>query len=158
LYSFDRLLMAFPPLRSPGVTLMAILASAGCLMAATFSQAPARAASPTTGSKGADVYCFMRTNGNGHDVSWAAAYAVIKRQSSGVFKTSPEHAAVLITETVVEDPGTYTDCGRFLGDLYNRDRPPGPAPAGLDSNPSYGGATGAAPSNSGLTRSERYGY
>ena len=47
-----------------------------------------------------------------------AAYAVIKRQSASVFKTSPEHAAVMITEAAVADPGKYNDCGRYLGDLY----------------------------------------
>ena len=68
--------------------------------------------------KGAQVYCFMRSNGNPHNVSWEAAYALIKRQKSGVFKTSPEHAAVMITEAVVDEPGTYPDCGRYLGDLF----------------------------------------
>ena len=58
-------------------------------MAAAAPIPSARAASPTTGSKGADIYCFMRTNGNSHEVSWEAAYAVIKRQSIGLFKTSP---------------------------------------------------------------------
>ena len=35
-----------------------------------------------------------------------------------MFKTSPQHAAVMITETVVEEPGSYPDCGRYLGDLF----------------------------------------
>ena len=70
------------------------------------------------GAKGAQVYCFMRNNGNNHQVSWDAAYALIKRQSASLFKTSPEHAAVMITEAVVQNPGTYPDCGRFLGDLF----------------------------------------
>jgi hypothetical protein len=35
-----------------------------------------------------------------------------------MFKTSPEHAAVMITEAVVEDPGSYPDCGQYLGDLF----------------------------------------
>ena len=73
-----------------------------------------------TEQKGAQVYCFMRSSGNAHEVSWNAAYALIKRQSAGVFKTSPEHAAVMITETVVEEPGSYPDCGRYLGDLFGR--------------------------------------
>ena len=30
----------------------------------------------------------------------------------------PEHAAVMIAEAVVEDPGSYPDCGRYLGDLF----------------------------------------
>ncbi|QNI56965.1 putative bacterial type II secretion system protein [Synechococcus sp. BIOS-U3-1] len=68
--------------------------------------------------KGAQVYCYMRSNGNDHSVSFEASYALIKRQSSGVFKTSPEHAAVMITETVVDEPGSYPDCGRYLGDLF----------------------------------------
>ena len=75
-------------------------------------------AASATPDKGAQVYCFMRSNGNPHNVSWEAAYALIKRQKSGVFKTSPEHAAVMITEAVVNEPGTYPDCGRYLGDLF----------------------------------------
>jgi hypothetical protein len=51
-------------------------------------------------------------------VSWNAAYAVIKRQGGQLFKTSPEHASVMITEAVVQDPGNFPDCGRFLGDLF----------------------------------------
>ena len=35
-----------------------------------------------------------------------------------MFKTSPEHASVMITEAVVNDPGSYPDCGRYLGDLF----------------------------------------
>ena len=92
------------------------------------------------GSKGAQIYCFMRNNGNNHPVSWDAAYAVIKRQGDGPFKTSPQHAAVLITETVVENPSEFPDCGRYLGDLFKQ-------PEGGDQ----------APRSSGnLTRSERY--
>mgnify|MGYP001385646653 CR=1 FL=1 len=90
-----------------------LLPLAGMLLAA----APAEAASRDS-QKGAQVYCYMRSNGNDHDVSFKASYALIKRQSSGVFKTSPEHAAVMITETVVEEPGSYPDCGRYLGDLF----------------------------------------
>ena len=48
--------------------------------------------------KGAQVYCFMRSSGNDHTVSWNAAYALIKRQGRGMFKTSPQHASVIITE------------------------------------------------------------
>jgi hypothetical protein len=72
----------------------------------------------TPGGKGAKVYCFMRAAGNTHQVSWDAAYALIKRQSDSLFKTSPEHAAVMITEAVVNNPSTFPDCGKFLGDLY----------------------------------------
>ena len=71
------------------------------------------------GRKGAEVYCFMRESGNPHNVSWEAAYARIKRQGSGLFKTSPKHAAVLITETVVTDRKTFGGCGKYLGALYN---------------------------------------
>ena len=94
--------------------------------------------SALAGNKGAQVYCYMRNNGNIHEVSWAAAYALIKRQSSTPFKTSPEHAAVMITEAVVQNPTSYPDCGRYLGDLYTRRRtvvltsgtyPAGTAPA-----------------------------
>ncbi len=69
-------------------------------------------------NKGAQIYCFMRSNGNDHSVSWEASYALVKRQGNSVFKTSPEHAAVMITEAVVNDPGSYPDCGRYLGDLF----------------------------------------
>ena len=93
--------------------LLPLLPLAGILFAA----APADAAS-TDAKKGAQVYCYMRSNGNDHTVSFDASYALIKRQSRGLFKTSPEHAAVMITETVVEEPGTYPDCGRYLGDLF----------------------------------------
>ena len=68
--------------------------------------------------KGAKIYCYMRSSNNDHQVSWEAAYALIKRQKSGIFKTSPEHAAVMITEAVVEDPGSYPNCGQYLGDLF----------------------------------------
>ena len=118
----------------------------------------ARAASPTTGSKGADIYCFMRTNANSHEVSWEAAYAVIKRQSVGLFKTSPEHAAVMITETVVEDPGGYPECGQYLGDLYKKNHSSRRHSTALESMPSYEGATDTVPSTSRMTREERYGY
>ena len=88
---------------------------------------PAQVAAPASeaqiaGSKGAQVYCFMRNNGNIHEVSWAAAYALVKRQSASLFKTSPEHAAVMITEAVVQNPNSFPDCGRYLGDLYTRKR------------------------------------
>ena len=86
------------------------------------SQAAPLSDANLAGQKGAQVYCFMRNNGNIHEVSWAAAYALIKRQSSSLFKTSPEHASVMITEAVVQNPGTYPDCGRYLGDLYTRRR------------------------------------
>ena len=76
-------------------------------------------ANEATQSKGAKIYCFMRSSGNDHIVSWNAAYALIKRQGRSMFKTSPEHASVMITEAVVNDPGSYPDCGRYLGDLFD---------------------------------------
>jgi hypothetical protein len=97
-------------------TLTALLLSAGALSLT----ATARSAEVISGpaAKGAQVYCFMRNSGNNHEVSWMAAYALIKRQSASLFKTSPEHAAVMITEAVVQSPGTFPDCGKYLGDLY----------------------------------------
>ena len=84
-------------------------------------------AAAATEEKGAKIYCFMRSSGNDHKVSWNAAYAVIKRQGSGMFKTSPEHASVMITEAVVKDPGNFPDCGQFLGDLFGGNTQPATA-------------------------------
>jgi hypothetical protein len=85
---------------------------------------PALAGSDNSpGGKGAQVYCFMRNNGNNHQVSWEAAYGVVRGQSTGLFKTSRERAAVMITEAVVQNPATYPDCGRFLGDLFAKPAP-----------------------------------
>ena len=86
--------------------------------------APNVQAVQSTEEKGAKIYCFMRSSGNDHKVSWNAAYAVIKRQGSGMFKTSPEHASVMITEAVVKDPGNFPDCGQFLGDLFGGNTKP----------------------------------
>ena len=99
-------------------------------------------------AKGAQVYCFMRNSGNNHEVSWAAAYALIKRQSASLFKTSPEHAAVMITEAVVQNPGTFPDCGKYLGDLYASAVQEEKSPGSSNSESNQGGAT----------RSERYAY
>lgn len=102
-------------------------------------------------AKGAQVYCFMRNSGNNHEVSWQAAYALIKRQSASLFKTSPEHAAVMITEAVVQNPGTFPDCGKYLGDLYasavqqQQDQKQQAEPSGSASGGSQ-------------TRGERYAY
>ena len=85
--------------------------------------------------KGAKIYCFMRSSGNDHKVSWNAAYAVIKRQRSGLFKTSPEHASVMITEAVVNDPGSFPDCGQFLGDLFGGNTQPATASTLGNSSP-----------------------
>ena len=93
---------------------LALMGWAGCSVGA--GALAAELTSP--GAKGAQVYCYMRSSGNSHDVSWTAAYALIKRQSASLFKTSPEHAAVMITEAVVNNPGSFPDCGKYLGDLY----------------------------------------
>lgn len=79
---------------------------------------PATTTENSAGAKGAKTYCFLRNAGNTHKVSWDAAYALIKRQSDSLFKTSPEHAAVMITEAVVNNPAAYPDCGKYLGDLF----------------------------------------
>ena len=87
-----------------------------------WSAAPGRAASNSPAEKGAKIYCYMRRSGNDHVVSWEASYSLIKRQSGGLFKTSPQHAAVMITEAVVEDPENFPDCGQYLGDLFGGSR------------------------------------
>ena len=79
-----------------------VLSAAALIGALSGVTSPLQAAG-TGEVKGAKIYCFMRSSGNDHKVSWNAAYAVIKRQRSGVFKTSPEHASVMITEAVVQD-------------------------------------------------------
>ncbi|MFM7312436.1 MAG: DUF6554 family protein [Cyanobium sp.] len=127
--------------------LVATVSSVCGLGVATPASAQSGLDSP--GAKGAQVYCFMRANGNNHEVSWTAAYALIKRQNGSLFKTSPEHAAVMITEAVVQSPGTFPECGRFLGDLYSRRFQES---SGTGSTPPPGSA-GA----SGMTRSDRYG-
>lgn len=116
----------------------------------------AQAESP--GAKGAQVYCYMRGNGNSHEVSWAAAYALVKRQSASMFKTSPTHAAVMITEAVVQNPNTYPNCGRYLGDLYSSRVPAkseAPASGAGDSDRAVPPSSQAG--SGGMTRSERFG-
>ena len=103
-----------------------ILSSAALIGALNGMTSPLQAAE-TGEEKGAKIYCFMRSSGNDHKVSWNAAYAVIKRQRSGLFKTSPEHASVMITEAVVNDPGSFPDCGQFLGDLFGGNTQPATA-------------------------------
>ena len=100
-----------------------VLSAAALIGALSTMTSPLQAAGATE-EKGAKIYCFMRSSGNDHEVSWNAAYAVIKRQRSGVFKTSPEHASVMITEAVVQDPGNFPDCGQFLGDLFGGNTQP----------------------------------
>jgi hypothetical protein len=107
------------------------------------AEANTAAANAGSGGKGAQIYCFMRNSGNNHQVSWDAAYAVIKRQNDKLFKTSPEHAAVMITEAVVQNPSVFPDCGRYLGDLFTK---PEPKPEA---------STNAAPG--ATSRSERLG-
>ena len=102
--------------------------------------------------KGAKIYCFMRSSGNDHNVSWNAAYAVIKRQGGQLFKTSPEHASVMITEAVVEDPGNFPDCGRFLGDLF------GGSPNKASITSLGTSSTGTTNSESNRVDDERYSY
>ena len=104
-----------------------LVLSAVALIGAAISSNPAAQAIESTEEKGAKIYCFMRSSGNDHKVSWNAAYAVIKRQGSGMFKTSPEHASVMITEAVVKDPGNFPDCGQFLGDLFGGNTQPASA-------------------------------
>jgi hypothetical protein len=97
---------------------LALFVSLAGLAGLSLTPLDAIAAGTTEAIKGAKIYCYMRSSNNDHQVSWEAAYALIKRQKSGMFKTSPEHAAVMITEAVVEDPGSYPDCGQYLGDLF----------------------------------------
>ena len=104
-----------------------LVVSAAALISALSVVTPALQAAEPIEEKGAKVYCFLRSSGNDHEVSWKAAYAVIKRQRSGLFKTSPEHASVMITEAVVQDPGNFPDCGQFLGDLFGGNTQPATA-------------------------------
>ena len=104
-----------------------LVLSAAALIGALSGVCSPLQAAGTGEVKGAKIYCFMRSSGNDHKVSWNAAYAVIKRQRSGLFKTSPEHASVMITEAVVNDPGSFPDCGQFLGDLFGGNTQPATA-------------------------------
>ena len=106
-----------------------LVLSAAALIGAFSSVTPALQAAEPTEDKGAKIYCFMRSSGNDHKVSWNAAYAVIKRQSRSLFKTSPEHASVMIMEAVINDPGNFPDCGQFLGDLFGGNTQPATAAA-----------------------------
>ena len=104
-----------------------LVLSAAAMIGALGGFHPVVQAAESTEEKGAKIYCFMRSSGNDHKVSWNAAYAVIKRQGSGMFKTSPEHASVMITEAVIKDPGNFPDCGQFLGDLFGGNTQPATA-------------------------------
>lgn len=140
--------MAFRLSRSLPLLAAALTAALGMGVQAPVA---AQTGAETPGSKGAQVYCFMRINGNNHEVSWVAAYALIKRQSASMFRTSPEHAAVMITEAVVQNPNAFPDCGRFLGDLYNR-RVQGSAAVDGSTAP-----TGSPAPAGVMTRGERFG-
>ncbi|PHX88107.1 MAG: penicillin amidase [Synechococcus sp. Baikal-G1] len=107
------------------------------------------AAGDTPGGKGAQVYCYMRVAGNNHEVSWIAAYALIKRQSASLFKTSPEHASVMITEAVVQNPTNFPECGKYLGSLYEKQAAAEAAAAAAPT------ASQPSTSNSGANRSDR---
>ena len=108
--------------------------------------------------KGAQVYCFMRNSGNNHEVSWLAAYALIKRQSASLFKTSPTHAAVMITEAVVQNPNAFPNCGRYLGDLYSTRVPAtSQAPASSEGESDRAVSPSSQAGLGGKTRSERFG-
>jgi hypothetical protein len=141
--------LSLQPLVRLGVTLAPALVTLA-LPLPLLSQTTSQPSVASVSDKGAQVYCFMRTSGNNHEVSWSAAYALIKRQSDSLFKTSPEHAAVMITEAVVRNPGAYPDCGRFLGALYGSEKPPvAPTTSGTRPVPIQSGGT---------TRSDRYNY
>jgi hypothetical protein len=137
------------------VLAVALSAAVGLAGPAPTAAQSAQAAVESPGAKGAQVYCFMRANGNSHEVSWAAAYALIKRQSASMFRTSPEHAAVMITEAVVQNPASFPDCGRYLGDLYSRRVQEGSAAGANGSTGPTGSPSSAA--GSGMTRGDRYG-
>lgn len=143
-------------LPTPGALVAGLIGLATALLPCGAAQAASMPDGP--GPKGAQVYCFMRSNGNNHNVSWSAAYALIKRQSAGMFRTSPEHAAVMITEAVVQNPGTFPDCGRFLGDLFSPTPPVAESKPSASGNTSLNGRSNSGPSNlGGMTRSDRYG-
>lgn len=143
-----------PSSRRPISTLAAAAVLAAIAGPLALLPQPGRAGiGDTPGSKGAQVYCFMRGAGNTHEVSWTASYALIKRQSASLFKTSPEHAAVLITEAVVQNPGSFPDCGRFLGSLYEKTATP-PAAEATATGPSTIPTTGPGTA----PRPNRYGY
>jgi hypothetical protein len=143
------------PFHRLGLSLLALLVGGALAGGPGGSAAKAQTESP--GAKGAQIYCYMRASGNSHAVSWAAAYALIKRQSASLFKTSPTHAAVMITEAVVQNPNTFPNCGRYLGDLYSTRVPAtsdGAAPA---EDPATSAPISGQAGRDGMTRSERYG-
>ncbi len=115
----DNLLRMHPNQTMPrNLPRLSIPMTIGCIICGTVFGGPSHAGKQHTGGKGAEMYCFMRQNGNEHEVSWQASYELIKRQSNSLFKSSPKHAAVMIIEAVVQHPEDYKECGPFLGDLF----------------------------------------
>ncbi len=108
------------------------------------------------GNKGAKVYCFMRSTGNSHAVSWDASYEIIKRQKSSLFKTSPKHAAVMIIETVVSNPDKYQNCGNYLGDLFSPPSVEAITNEETSDNPSNELEINEPPNN--IKKGDRYSY
>jgi hypothetical protein len=139
---------------------LALLLPLAGLAGLTYIAPPSASSSVDSAAKGAQIYCFMRSNGNGHKVSWEAAYALIKRQKSGMFKTSPEHAAVMITEAVVKEPGTYPDCGKYLGDLFGSSQGSNGPHSTIDSriNTSVPSSSSNTTSSSDWSEDDRYSY
>jgi hypothetical protein len=144
---------------------LALLLPVAGLAGLTFIAPPSASSSVDSAAKGAQIFCFMRSNGNDHKVSWEAAYALIKRQKSGMFKTSPEHAAVMITEAVVKEPGSYPDCGKYLGDLFGSSKGSNGLQSTIDStiNPAAPSSSSNSSSSSNTTSSDwseddRYSY
>jgi len=140
---------------------LALLLPLAGLAGLTFIAPPSASSSVDSAAKGAQIYCFMRSNGNGHKVSWEAAYALIKRQKSGMFKTSPEHAAVMITEAVVKEPGTYPDCGKYLGDLFGSSQGSNGPQSTIDNstiNTSIPSSSSNTTTSSDWSEDDRYSY
>ena len=134
-----------------------LLCSVG-LIGGLLGSSTAAMADEATKTKGAKTYCYLRSSGNDHTVSWNAAYALIKRQGRSMFKTSPEHASVMITEAVVNDPGSYPDCGRYLGDLFGGSS----STTAIQPSSTINGSSSTAPTNAGggyaTNNNDRYSY
>jgi hypothetical protein len=58
----------------------------------------------------------------------------------------------MITEAVVQNPGTFPDCGKYLGDLYAS------AAQEQQQQQQRDAAKSSSSSEGGTTRSERYAY
>ena len=63
------------------------------------------------------IYCFMRSQGNSHELSWNEAYEYLKRQRGGNFKLSKKAAVAMIIDGFVNNQEKYPGCGKYLGDL-----------------------------------------